>query len=80
MEGLIHLKKLILEKKSRIFNIYEITNGEEFKKDFDLVRQIRRHQFQFHQILQKDLKTRIKFIYFFCSYFASSAEVNHNCI
>jgi four helix bundle protein len=35
------LKKLILEKKSRIFNIYEITNGEEFKKDFDLVRQIR---------------------------------------
>jgi predicted HicB family RNase H-like nuclease len=42
-------------KKSRIFNkrIYEITNGEDFKKD--LVRQIRRHQFQFHQILQKDL-------------------------
>jgi four helix bundle protein len=37
------LKKLIFEK-SRIFNkrIYEITNGEEFKKDFDLVRQIRR--------------------------------------
>jgi hypothetical protein len=32
--GLIHLKKLILEKKSRIFNkrIYEITNGEEFKR------------------------------------------------
>jgi four helix bundle protein len=36
------LKKLIFEK-SRIFNkrIYEITNGEEFKR-FDLVRQIRR--------------------------------------
>jgi hypothetical protein len=46
-------------------------------KDFDLVRQIRRHQFQFHQILQKDLKeTRIKFIYFLYKVAkASSAEV-----
>jgi hypothetical protein len=61
------LKKLILGKKSRIFNkrIYEITNGEEFKKDFDF-RQIRRHQFQFHQILQKDLKENTdKRIYIF---------------
>jgi hypothetical protein len=45
-------------------------------KDFDLVRQIRRHQFQFHQILQKDLKTRIKNLYIFLYVAkASSAEV-----
>jgi hypothetical protein len=41
-----------------------------------LVRQIRRHQFQFHQILQKDLvEIRIKNLYIFCTLLKHSAEV-----
>jgi hypothetical protein len=62
------LKKLILGKKSRIFNkrIYEITNGEEFKKDFDLVRQIRRASISISSNIAEGFeRKRIKeFIYF----------------
>ncbi|MFV8334349.1 four helix bundle protein [Flavobacterium sp. ZT3P35] len=66
-------------KKSRIFNkrIYEITNGEEFKKDFDLVRQIRRASISISSNIAEGFErnTDKEFIYFLYVAKASSAEV-----
>lgn len=66
-------------KKSRIFNkrIYEITNGEEFKKDFDLVRQIRRASISISSNIAEGFErnTDKEVIYFLYVAKASSAEV-----
>jgi four helix bundle protein len=66
-------------KKSRIFNkrIYEITNGEEFKKDFDLVRQIRSASISISSNIAEGFErnTDKEFIYFLFVAKASSAEV-----
>ena len=66
-------------KKSRIFNkrIYEITNGEEFKKDFDLVRQIRRASISISSNIAEGFErnTDKEFIYFLFVAKGSSAEV-----
>ncbi|WP_395047102.1 four helix bundle protein [Flavobacterium sp.] len=66
-------------KKSRIFNkrIYEITNGEEFKKDFDLVRQIRMASISISSNIAEGFErnTDKEFIYFLFVAKAFSAEV-----
>ena len=66
-------------KKSRIFNkrIYEITNGAEFKKDFDLVRQIRRASISISSNIAEGFErnTDKEFIYFLYVAKASAAEV-----
>jgi four helix bundle protein len=66
-------------KKSRSFNkrIYEITNGSEFKKDFDLVKQIRRASISISSNIAEGFErnTDKEFIYFLYVAKASAAEV-----
>ena len=66
-------------KKSRIFNkrIYEITNGAEFKKDFDLVRQIRRASISISSNIAEGFErnTDKEFVYFLYVAKASAGEV-----
>lgn len=66
-------------KKARIFNkrIYETTNGSEFKKDFDLVRQIRRASISISSNIAEGFErnTDKEFIYFLYVAKASAAEV-----
>lgn len=67
-------------QKSRLFNkqIYEITNsGSEFKKDFDLVRQIRRASISISSNIAEGFErnTDKEFIYFLYIAKASAAEV-----
>lgn len=66
-------------QKSRLFNkrIYEITNGSEFKKDFDLVRQIRRASISISSNIAEGFErnTDKEFIYFLFIAKASAAEV-----
>ena len=67
-------------QKSRLFNkrIYEITNdSSEFKKDFDLVRQIRRASISISSNIAEGFErnTDKEFIYFLYIAKASAAEV-----
>jgi four helix bundle protein len=66
-------------KNSRIFNkrIYEITDNQNFKKDFDLVRQIRRASISISSNIAEGFErnTDKEFIYFLYVAKASSAEV-----
>lgn len=67
-------------QKSRLFNkqIYEITNsGSEFKKDFDLVRQIRRASISISSNIAEGFErnTDKEFIYFLYIAKGSAAEV-----
>jgi four helix bundle protein len=66
-------------KKSRTFNkhIYEITNGSEFKKDYDLVRQIRRASISISSNIAEGFErnTDKEFTYFLYVAKASAAEV-----
>lgn len=67
-------------QKSRLFNkqIYEITNsGSEFKKDFDLVRQIRKASISISSNIAEGFErnTDKEFIYFLYIAKASAAEV-----
>lgn len=67
-------------QKSRLFNkrIYEITNdSSEFKKDFDLVRQIRRASISISSNIAEGFErnTDKEFIYFLHIAKASAAEV-----
>ncbi len=66
-------------KKSRIFNkrIYEITNGIEFKKDYDLVRQISRASISISFNIAEGFErnTDKEFIYFIYISKASAAEI-----
>ena len=55
-------------QKARIFNkrIYEITENQNFKKDFDLVRQIRRASISISSNIAEDFErnTDKEFVYF----------------
>jgi len=66
-------------QKSRLFNkrIYEITENTIFKKDFDLVRQIRRASISISSNIAEGFErnTDKEFIYFLYVSKASAAEV-----
>ena len=66
-------------RKSRIFNkrIYEITENESFKRDFDLVRQIRRASISISSNIAEGFErnTDKEFIYFLYVSKASAGEV-----
>lgn len=66
-------------KKARIFNkrIYEITENVVFKKDFDLVRQIRRASISISSNIAEGFErnTDKEFIYFLYVAKASAGEV-----
>ncbi len=67
------------QQKSRIFNkrIYEITENIGFKKDFDLVRQIRRASISISSNIAEGFErnTDKEFIYFLYIAKASAGEV-----
>jgi four helix bundle protein len=73
------LKKLHLGKKSRLFNkrIYEITENIGFKRDFDLVRQIRRASISISSNIAEGFErnTDKEFVYFLYVSKASAGEV-----
>ncbi|PWA06916.1 four helix bundle protein [Flavobacterium psychrotolerans] len=66
-------------QKSRLFNkrIYEITENTIFKKDFDLVRQIRRASISISSNIAEGFErnTDKEFVYFLYVSKASAAEV-----
>lgn len=66
-------------QKSRIFNkrIYQITENSNFKKDFDLVRQIRRASISISSNIAEGFErnTDKEFIYFLYVAKASAGEV-----
>jgi four helix bundle protein len=66
-------------QKSRLFNkrIYEITENFDFKKDFDLVRQIRRASISISSNIAEGFErnTDKEFIYFLYVSKASAGEV-----
>ena len=66
-------------QKSRIFNkkIYQITENPQFKKDFDLVRQIRRASISISSNIAEGFErnTDKEFIYFLYVAKASAGEV-----
>ena len=66
-------------QKSRIFNkrIYQITENSKFKKDFDLVRQIRRASISISSNIAEGFErnTDKEFIYFLYVAKASAGEV-----
>ncbi len=72
-------EEIISWQKSRIFNkrIYEITENIGFKKDFDLVRQIRRASISISSNIAEGFErnTDKEFIYFLYIAKASAGEV-----
>ncbi|WP_396152708.1 four helix bundle protein [Flavobacterium sp.] len=66
-------------QKARIFNkrIYEITENQNFKKDFDLVRQIRRASISISSNIAEGFErnTDKEFVYFLYIAKASAGEV-----
>ena len=72
-------EEIISWQKSRIFNkrIYEITENIGFKKDFDLVRQIRRASISISSNIAEGFErnTDKEFIYFLYVSKASAGEV-----
>jgi four helix bundle protein len=66
-------------QKARIFNkrIYEITDNQNFKKDFDLVKQIRRASISITSNIAEgfERKTDKEFVYFLFVAKASAGEV-----
>ena len=66
-------------KKAREFNkrIYEITDGAIFKKDYDLVRQLRRASISISSVIAEGFErnTDKEFIYFLYVAKASAGEV-----
>jgi four helix bundle protein len=66
-------------KKARVFNkrIYEITDGVIFKKDYDLVRQIRRASISISSNIAEGYERNSdkEFIYFLYIAKASAGEV-----
>ncbi|UQD55747.1 four helix bundle protein [Flavobacterium sp. K5-23] len=66
-------------QKSRLFNkrIYEITENSDFKKDFDLVRQIRRASISISSNIAEGFErnTDKEFVYFLYVAKASAGEV-----
>jgi len=72
-------EEIIAWQKARLFNkrIYEITNKESFKKDFELVKQIRRASISISSNIAEGFErnTDKEFIYFLYIAKASSAEV-----
>ena len=66
-------------QKSRLFNkrIYEITENISFKRDFDLVRQIRRASISISSIIAEGFErnTDKEFVYFLYVSKASAGEI-----
>lgn len=66
-------------QKARVFNkrIYELTENQNFKKDFDLVKQIRRASISISSNIAEGFErnTDKEFIYFLYVAKASAAEV-----
>lgn len=66
-------------QKARVFNkrIYDITDGENFKKDYDLVRQIRRASISISSNIAEGFErnTDKEFVYFLYIAKASAGEV-----
>ncbi|RTY89333.1 four helix bundle protein [Flavobacterium sp. GT3R68] len=66
-------------QKARLFNkrIYEITENQTFKKDFDLTRQIRRASISISSNIAEGFErsTDIEFVYFLYIAKASAGEV-----
>ena len=72
-------EEIISWQKSRVFNkrIYEVTENQNFKKDFDLTRQIRRASISISSNIAEGFErnTDKEFIYFLYVAKASAAEV-----
>lgn len=72
-------EEIIAWQKARLFNknIYEITNKEVFKKDFELVRQIRKASISISSNIAEGFERNSdkEFIYFLYVAKASSAEI-----
>ena len=72
-------EEIIAWQKARLFNkqIYDITNKDIFKKDFELVKQIRRASISISSNIAEGFErnTDKEFIYFLYVAKASSAEI-----
>ncbi|MES2410541.1 MAG: four helix bundle protein [Bacteroidota bacterium] len=72
-------EEIIAWQKARVFNkrVYEITNGQDFKKDFDLVKQIRRASISISSNIAEGFErnTDKEFIHFLFVAKTSAAEV-----
>ena len=72
-------EEILAWQKSREFNkrIYEVTNKEDFKRDFELVRQIRRASISISSNISEGFERNSdkEFIYFLYVAKGSSAEI-----
>ena len=79
MQKFKSFEEIISWQKSRIFNkkVYQITDNPIFKKDFDLVRQIRRASLSISSNIAEGFErnTDKEFIYFLYVAKASAGEV-----